>query len=373
MTKQKNTTTSVPTGQEKEPRYETIKVSIDWHVAHYQVVRIIDNSGPQPAQRFTPEDFILWMRKQLTLAEKVYSCYEAGAGGFVLHRRLSELGVTNYVVVPRKLDRNRKGVVTDKTDARQLALDLDNYVKGNDRALQLAYVPTPAQEQERQESRQRGQLLQHRKSLGAQGQSLMLSQGIRQAGDWWKAKRWEQLKTRLEGWLVQRLERYQKILLVIDKQLQELTAKLEAAAPKDLPVGLGALTFETARREVCDWERFRNRKAAGAYSGLVGGVSASGSYLCQLPITKAGNTRLRTLLIELAWRMVHFQSQSKVIQKWKSVLLNPKASRRARKRAIVAVARQLAVELWRWQTGKTQLEDLGWRRPSAEVYELKEE
>jgi len=78
--------------------YETIKLGIDWHAHHYRVVRIIDNAGPEPAQRFSPDHFLLWVEKQKQMAQQVYSCYEAGAGGFVLHRQLTAQSVTNYVV-----------------------------------------------------------------------------------------------------------------------------------------------------------------------------------------------------------------------------------------------------------------------------------
>jgi transposase len=112
-------------------------------------VRIIDNAGPEPAQRFRPDDFLAWVRKQCALARQVFSCYQAGAGGFVLHRQLSQLGVTNHLVHPRKLDRDGKGVQNDSLDARELALDLDRFVRGNPKALRLAHVPTPQQEQRR--------------------------------------------------------------------------------------------------------------------------------------------------------------------------------------------------------------------------------
>ena len=65
-------------------KYQVIKLGIDWHAEHYRVVRMIDGAGPEPAQRFSPEDFLAWAQKQTVLAEKVFSCYEAGAGGFVL-------------------------------------------------------------------------------------------------------------------------------------------------------------------------------------------------------------------------------------------------------------------------------------------------
>ena len=115
-------------------------------------------------------------------------------------------------------------------------------------------------------------------------------------------------------------------------------------------------------REVGDWKRFTNRRQVGSYTGLCGGVSASGQSHHLLPITKHGNVRLRTALVELAWRLVVWQRDCKLVKKWWGVL-NPlgKATRAARKKAIVAVARQMAVDLWRWRTGRVKPQDLGWQ------------
>src|SRR5688572_24407165 len=172
MNNKKNRTTprteNPQTGTQQEkttPRYDCIKLGIDWHARQYRVVRIIDNAAPEPAQRFTPEGFLRWLPQQLAQAKEVMSCYEAGAGGFVLHRQLAALGVKNLVVTPRKLDSNQRGVQTDKTDARDLAMDLDRYVRGNDKALRVVFVPSPEQEQRRAQTRQRRQLQQKRLAL----------------------------------------------------------------------------------------------------------------------------------------------------------------------------------------------------------------
>ena len=92
-------------------------------------------------------------------------------------------------------------------------------------------------------------------------------------------------------------------------------------------------------------------KQPGSFAGLCGGVSASGNQHADLPITKHGNPRLRAILIEWAWRMVLFQPQARAVQRWKLVLLDGRVHARRRKQAIVALARQLFVDLWRWRTG----------------------
>jgi transposase len=98
----------------------------------------------------------------------------------------------------------------------------------------------------------------------------------------------------------------------------------------------------------------------GSYTGLCGGVSASGRSRQQLSITQPGNARLRTALVEMAWRLVLWQPECKLVKKWGRILGNPKATKAARKKAIVAVARQMAVDLWRWRTGRVTPAALGW-------------
>jgi len=173
-------------------------------------------------------------------------------------------------------------------------------------------------------------------------------------GEWWS-----QTLT-LPEWLTPRLEVWRKLIAAVEEQLAALTRQVEALAPKARPKGLGPLTLGMLLVELCDWSRFKNRKQIGSYTGLCGGVSSSGQSHCDLSITKAGNARVRWSLIELAWRMVLYQPQSKAVQRWKHVFFNPKAAARQKKRAIVALARQLAVDLWRWQTGKVTPEKLGW-------------
>src|SRR5262249_26561899 len=225
-----------------------------------------------------------WVKKQLSQAAKVFTCYEAGAGGFTLHRQLAQLGATNYVVAPRSLDPDHKGVQNDATDARQLAQDLERFVGGNTKALRLAYVPPPEQEQRRQQSRQRRQMVAHRLSLAAQGRSLLLSQGRRESNHWWKKDRWEKLSPTLPQWLFQGLESYREVILAVNEQVHVWTRAVKSLASGPRPMGLGALTFEEINREVCDWNRFQNRKQPNSYSGLCGGLAATGNWAIDLPI-----------------------------------------------------------------------------------------
>ena len=196
--------------------------------------------------------------------------------------------------------------------------------------------------------------------MAAQGRGLLLTQGQREKKGWWEEKRWEKLRVRLPAWLVERLEVFRRLLVTLTSELDAATIALEAAAPAIRPKGLGGLTWEVVEREVGDWDRFDNRRQVGSYTGLCGGVNASGKTTHLLPITKHGNVRLRTTLIKLAWRLVVWQRDSALVKKWWHVFGNPKATTAARKKAIVAMARQMAVDLWRWRTGRVKPEALGW-------------
>ncbi|MGD1087807.1 MAG: transposase [Verrucomicrobiota bacterium] len=338
----------------------TIKLGLDVHADTIVVVRILDQSGPQPAQKFSPPKFLEWVKKQVPLAAAVESCYEAGPFGYGLHRQLVALGIHNVVVQPVCLDERCTGVNDDKRDARELALRLDRYVAGNRHALATVRVPTPEEEQRRIESRQREQLRREVQRVASQGRSLLLSQSCRTRNNWWQPAPWAGLQGKLPGWLVERLEVFRTVLATLSETLACATTRLEAAAPAVRPKGLGGLTHTVIEREVGDWHRFQNRREVGSYTGLCGGVSASGQTCRLLPITKHGNVRLRTALIELAWRLVVWQPESKLVKKWLPVLGQPKASKGARKKAIVAIARQVAVDLWRWKTNRTEPTDFGW-------------
>lgn len=341
-------------------KYQSIKLGLDVHADTIVVVRILDNSSSQPAQKFSPAQFLNWIEGQLEQAQKVYSCYEAGPFGYCLHRKLIQLGVHNVVVQPVCLDEHHKGVNHDKSDAKQLALRLDRFVAGNEHALATVSVPTAEEEQKRVQSRQREQLKRQVQRVAAQGRSLLLSQGFREKKQWWQEKRWKKLQTKLSGWLTESLEVYRRVLVVLTAELDRATEALEQAAPAFRPKGLGGMTCEVVEREIGHWDRFENRRQVSSYTGLCGGISASGKSTRLLPITKHGNARLRTALIELAWRLVIWQPQSKLVTKWRKVLDNAKATKGAKKKAIVAVARQMAVDLWRWHTGKVSPEELGW-------------
>ena len=356
-TNDQNTTPTLPNHNAKT----RCKLGLDVHAASITVARQLDGLNPQPPQKFPVGQFLSWVEEQVKKGFELFSCYEAGPTGYWLHRKLTRLGVTNYVVCPTRLDSRGQGVNTDQTDATELLVRLDRYVAGNKKAFAVVRVPTEAQEQKRAQSRLRSQLQRKRLSFAAQGRMLLLSQGHRQSNQWWHGARWENLQPQLPAWLLAHLETLQRLIESVDREVRALTVQIGAAAPKQLPKGMGALTHEVIEREIKDWNHFQNRRQVGSYAGLTGGVSSSGERRADLSLTKAGNRRLSVSLIECAWRMVFQQPGYWLVQKWAKVLLNPKAHARRRKQVIVAFARQLLIDLWKWKTGKVTPEKLGWQ------------
>lgn len=338
-------------------RAGVIKLGLDVHASSIVVVRQIDALAFQPAQKFTPEQFLVFARRQCTQAETVHSCYEAGPFGYVLHRRLAALGVHNLVVRPRDWSTYGERVKTDSRDAAALCSCLDRYLAGNRGALAVVRVPTEVEEAARAVGRQRQALAHERVRLTLQGKSAALLRGHTLPKDWWVPRVLVTLE--LPADLLTQLQIWQRVLVGIDTELQALTVRLQQAAPAGLPLGLGPMTWELLQREVGDWCRFRNRRQVASYTGLCPSERSSGQSRLQGSINRHGNPRVRHLLIEAVWRLFKFQPNYRAITKWRTELGALKLSAARKKKIIVAIARQLAVDLWRIATGRSSAAALG--------------
>jgi len=342
--------------------YGVVKLAQDVHA--HSVVFSLQEEGQQPKapRRMDWASYELWVADLIARSQKVHSCYEAGPTGFSLHRRLTQLGAENIVVAPTRLDPQGKRVNCDTSDTRQLAVRLDRYVAGSKDTFSVVKVPTLEQEQRRVVTRQRKQLQGQRLSVAAQGRSLVLTQGIAISNNWWKARLWKSHQEKLPGWLIEPLQIFHRIILAIDQEIEQLDRRISSEGQdQPRPKALGAPTMAVIDNEIGDWGRFSSWRKMGSYGGLVGGISASGEYHADLSITKAGNRRLRTALVEASWRLTRYQPEYWLVKKWKHILApEAKAHRRARKKAIVAFARALLVDLWRWKTGRIAPQQLGW-------------
>ena len=154
------------------------------------------------------------------------------------------------------------------------------------------------------------------------------------------------------------LSALREAILTLAAQLTTLEAELVARVQdQERPKGLGDITLVTLDGEVCDWGRFYNRKQIGSYTGCCPGEHSSGGKRRLGSIDRMGNGRIRTILVEAVWRFLRWQPGWHAAKKMQARL---KESAAIRKKTVVALARQLAIDLWRWRTGRARLADLGW-------------
>lgn len=339
----------------------TVKFGLDVHAKQITVCRQIEGRLPQPAQAQSWARCLEWIGEHVHSGATVHTCYEAGPCGYGLHRQLTALGVKNLVVAPQLWDERHRRVKTDRRDARALCQRLERYLAGNTEVFSLVRVPTPEQEQRRALGRQRGAVLKERQRCVVRGHSLMLAQGVQATADWWEPDHWPEWAAELPEWLRSQVHYWQGHALRLDQEVTRLTEALEAlAGSTPRPKGLGALTTVLLETEILDWRRFKNRRQVGSYTGLCPSEHSTGGQRRQGAVTKCGNPRVRHQLIEAAWRLAQWQPDYPPLRK-----LRAACGVRARKRAIVAVARRLAIDLWRIHTGQCPAERLGLRLHTA--------
>jgi len=357
----KHTIPSTPAVAARQPvnhLQPLLKIALDVHLAWYVVALQEDGASPKPPQRFQPADFLKWVKTKVA-GYQVVTCYEAGPFGFTLHRQLTALGVTNYVIRPRNWDDDHRRIKTDRTDALAMLNALDRFCAGNKKALALVRVPTPTQERQRSQTRLRQSLVRDLKMLAGRGRGLALQYGYRLKGDWYGHRNWPQWQEELPTWLTRLLQPLRDSALFLYDQVRKLTEAIQAVSVRPRPKGMGALTEQVLVREVGDWSRFKNRRQVSSYLGLCPSENSSGPRRQQGQVTKCGNPRLRWALAEMAWRLVRFQPDYRLVKKWKPRLLDRHATAVRRKQIIVALARGFGVDWWRICTGQTTPEKLG--------------
>ncbi|WP_050027247.1 IS110 family transposase [Verrucomicrobium sp. BvORR034] len=322
-------------------------------------------------------ELVGWLIKQ---GCEVHCVQEACGFGWEFHRELEGAGAGSMVVAPQELSGKRK---TDKRDARMLASLLWDYVsRGNRACLRPVRVPSVEKQQQRGYHRRRSQLIKMRCQIAAQGCSLLWDHGwLKELKGWWTPKNWEQLKADLlaacRTWLVGMLEPMQRMCLQLNSDSDELKKKaiskfktVKAGASEATqertptgevrPKGLGELSYAIITSEVGDWNRFKNRGQPGSFIGCCPSEYSSGESQKMGQIDRMGSSRIRTTLVEAAWRICRLNPNWRGVRKYPEELGPEATVRGARKRkAIVACARMLMVDLWRLHVGTATLEGLG--------------
>jgi transposase len=292
----------------------------------------------------------------------VVSCYEAGRDGFWIHRALTQLGIANRVVDSASIEVNRRArrAKTDRLDALKLVQMLVRVCYGEPRVWREVHVPTVADEAARQVSRERTDLRQAQTRVINQMRGWLTTWGAalpsRRRRDWWASVR-DWAGAALPSEVQARLARAAARLAVLEGQITELDAQQQAAVTAAAPAsalhqlvqlkGVATTSASVLLDEGLVWRAFRNRRQIGGLLGFAPTPYASGESVQEQGISRAGNKRLQTISIQLAWTWVRWQPHSPLTQWYRARFTN---GARARRIGIVAVARKLVIALWRYVT-----------------------
>jgi transposase len=299
-------------------------------------------------------------------AVKIVVIQEAGLDGFWIHRLLESNGIESHVVEPASIavPRRHRRAKTDAIDGEMLVRTLMAYKRGEPHVCSMVVAPTPEEEDRRRISRERRTLIKERIEHVNRVKGLLASQGIFEYEPMRKdfRNRIESLRTgdgrpllpQLKAEIIRELDRIDLVL----RQIAAIEAERDALvksdstdeAPAALLMKLKGIGPEFAAVLWLEglFRRFANRRQLAAYAGLVPSPWQSGSVNRDQGISKSGNPRLRTIMVELAWLWLRYQPAS-ALSCWFRERVGSERGR-IRRITIVALARKLLVALWRYTT-----------------------
>ena len=299
---------------------------------------------------------------------RILVCYEAGYDGFWLARGLAKMGIECRVLDPASIQVNRRArrVKTDRIDVLALLRALIATDRGERHVCAIVRVPSVEEEDARRSHRERQRLVRERTGHINRIKGLLFAQGIRDIQPKLRRTRidFAALETAeghpLPDRLRRELEREYARLSLIATQLREVEKERDTADAQDPVVeqkrqllvalhGVGATSAAILAREVFA-RSFASRRQLGSYLGLTPSAYDSGSTTRCQGISKAGNSWARRILIEVAWLWQKYQPASP-LSHW-YIQRTAGQSSRIRRIMLIALARKLAISLWRYvETG----------------------
>jgi transposase len=304
-------------------------------------------------------------KKRFKLNEdvSVISCYEAGRDGFWIHRHLTAIGVDNWVVDAGSIevDRRMRRAKTDRIDGKALLRKLISYCNGDHQVWSVVRIPSLEEEDARRVHRELERLNKERGGHRNRIRSLLVLHGVAVV-NWRGFEQWleqvrcfdgQQLPAEIRSELAREYERLQIVeqqIKGIEKRQGDEVAAMDTDQMRKVAVlkmlnGIGERSSWVFVMEFFGWRQFSNRGEVGAASGLCPTPYASGAMERQLGISKGGNRRVRSLAIEIAWCWIRYQPRSKLTRWFQDRFAG--GGKRMRRVGIVAVARQLLIDLWR--------------------------
>jgi transposase len=302
--------------------------------------------------------------KKLGAMPAVTSCYEAGYDGFWLHRLLEAAGITNFVFDAASIavEQRTRRAKTDRIDGELLLRTLMAHMRGEPRVVRIVRVPSLAQEDARRASRERDRLITeqtaHTNRIKALLRLVGMAVGNPRRRNWlvWLERQRDWQGQPLPPHVLAEVKREHARLMLVREQLATLEQTQAAEVPTPMTErgdllqrlkALGPAFTATLVNEVF-YKDFRNRREVASYCGLTPSPWKSGGIDHEQGISKAGNHRARLKAIELAWLWLRHQPNCALSRWFRTRTAN--AGKRARRIAIVALARKLIVALWRYLT-----------------------
>jgi transposase len=298
---------------------------------------------------------------------------EAGLDGFWIHRVLEKEGTESHVVDAASIltSRRRRRAKTDRIDGEALLRTLLAYKRGEPRVCAMVKAPTPQEEDRRRLCRERKTLVAERIAHVNRIKGLLFAQGISDYEPLGRdrRRRLEELTTgdgrslpaHLKAQIGRELDRLELTLQQLKAVEAERDALLEpegdaAPAPVAALAGLRGIgpEFAAVLWFECLFRSFGNRRQLAAYAGLAPTPWQSGSVQHEQGVSKSGNPRLRTTMIQLAWLWLRHQPTSELSLWFKERL--KRNDGRGKKMTIVALARKLLVALWKFASNGVVIE-----------------
>ena len=298
--------------------------------------------------------------------ERVITVYEAGWSGFWLARWIMRHGMEAYVIQPSSVpvDRRMRRAKSDGIDAELLLRTLLAWLRGEPRVCSMVPIPDEADEDARRCVRERTELISERVGLTNRIGAVLATLGVSDYNPLLRSRhrRLTELRTGLgeplprnaQAKIERLLARLELVLAQIAELERERDAVVEAEASDKASKmiqqltnlrGIGVQSATVLVREAFV-RRFANGKALGSYAGLASSPYSSGGIDREQGIGKAGNRRVRTVMVELAWLWTRYQPGAAQVRWFRERVGS--TGRRARKIMVVALARKLLIALWRF-------------------------
>jgi transposase len=314
-------------------------------------------------QKFSRARLLAWVQEKVAAGHVVHTVYEACGFGYTLHFALVAAGAHSLVTTPMRLnlERQRKN---DRMDARELCVRLSRHLDGHGHELKPIRIPSGVEQARRELGRQREFWKRELRRLENHGRALRIEfEHETLPAGWAGPRKWKQIAPQCSEFVRGQLEPVVAQIRACQQQMNQLTEQIQArVAEEKLPKGLGALTVALLDGEICDWQRFQHRKAIGSYTGCCPSEHSSGGVQRFGHIDRHGNKHVRVLLVEAVWRLLKWQPDWHARVKY---LPRLKHGASLKKKIAVALARQLAIDLWRWRTGRCTAAELGWTLNAA--------